>query len=223
MPRGEKWQSERSLIMDALNALDSVKPSRMRFGEDQLASTVPMWIRDYYRGALTVYAVLLGYTQVGFAYNARGSEMPSFLFCLDDIFEAFVRNTLREGLRAEKLSVVDGNKKDHQRPLFTDNKQFPTKPDTIIRRGKDTRAIGEVKYKPKIEEEDRYQVISHVVAARAPVGIWISPALSEDRSGMEYVGAIATGAKFYHYRLNIAADLDVASKDMVSAISKLVV
>lgn len=223
MPRGEKWEEEHSLIMDALNALDSVTLASMRFGDEALSSTVPMWLRDHYRGALTVYAVLLGYTQVGFSYDAQGSEMPSFLFCLDDIFEAFVRNTLREGLRSEKISVVDGNKHTHQRPLFKDNKQFPIKPDAIIRRGKDVLAIGEVKYKQKIEEEDRYQVISHVVATGAPVGIWISPALSEDEAGMTYIGAIATGAKFYHYRLNISSDLDAARASMVSAVSKLVV
>jgi len=223
MPHGEKWEEDRSLVMDALHALDSVPILSMRFGDEALSSTVPIWLRDHYRGALTVYAILLGYTQVGFSYDAQGSKMPSFLFCLDDIFEAFVRNSLREGLRSEKLSVVDGNKKAHQRPLFNDNKQFPIKPDAIIRRGKDVLAVAEVKYKHKITEEDRYQVISHVVATGAPVGLWISPALSEEKAGMTYVGAISTGAKFYHYRLDISSDLDVSRAAMVSAVSRIMV
>src|SRR5690606_21502506 len=95
------------------------------------------------------------------------------------------------------------------------------KPNFILKRGKDVLAIGETKYKQKLEEQDRYQVISHVVASGASIGIWISPAGAEDVSGMEYIGTIATGANFYHYRLNVSSDLDTACTQMASAVAKL--
>ncbi|QYO78338.1 5-methylcytosine restriction system specificity protein McrC [Devosia salina] len=221
IPRDQKWSIERRLFLEALNALYRVPAAPMRFGEQVLAEGVPRWIRDHYRGALTVYAMLLGYTQVGFGYDAQGSEMPSFLFSLDDIFESFVRNTLRDGLREAHISVVDGNKKKHQRPLFRDNKVFPIKPDAIMRRDKKVLGIGEVKYKPKIDESDRYQVISHAVSLEAPVAFWISPALSAAQAGMNYVGAISTGTKFHHYRLDISGDIDASRQDMVEKISAL--
>jgi 5-methylcytosine-specific restriction endonuclease McrBC regulatory subunit McrC len=220
-PRNEKWEDERRLIRDALNALESVYPRKMHAGEEAMAASVPIWIRDSYRGALTVYAVFLGFTSVGFSYNAQGSSMPSFLFKLDDIFESFVRNTLRKGLPDRRLSVVDGNKHVHQQALFRDNTRFRIKPDALIKRGNETLAIGEIKYKHEVKEEDRYQVISHVIASRSPIGIWISPALSGAESGMEYIGSVATDARFYHYRLNISSGLEEAKTDMISSISRL--
>lgn len=220
-PKGEKWQGERYLLRDTLDALGSIQPRRMQAGGEAEANSMPSWLSDFYRGALTVYAVLLGYTRIGFSYNAQGTEMPSFLFCLDDIFESFVRNTLREGFRDQRISVLDGNIPKHQQRLFKDNARFPIKPDAIIKRGNTTLCIGEVKYKPKIEEGDRYQVISHVLASDAPLGIWISPALSEAAAGLEYVGAIGTHAKFYHYRFNISSQMETSKNNIIAAIGGL--
>ncbi|TAK90556.1 MAG: hypothetical protein EPO06_08025 [Burkholderiaceae bacterium] len=220
MPRNDRWQNERRLLMGALNALHSVTPARMQFGDHALTTSLPIWVRDAYLGALTTYAVLLGFTKVGFSYEAQGSKMPSFLFSLDSIFESFVRNTFRIALREREIAVLDGNISRHQHPLFLDNKRFPIKPDLIFRKSNRVLGIGEIKYKSRIEETDRYQVISHVVALRAPVGVWISPALNND-AGMEYIGSIATGAKFYHYRLNIAGDLTSTGAAMVSEIASL--
>jgi 5-methylcytosine-specific restriction endonuclease McrBC regulatory subunit McrC len=221
MPRTDKWAFEHSLVRDALNALSSIKGQRMRPGDQAMADAAPIWIRDAYLGALRVYAVLLGFTSIGFSYSAQGSEMPSFLFSMDDIFESFVRNTLREGLRDQHISVADGNKPANRQWLFRDNARFPIKPDAIIRRGRQMLAIAETKYKNEIKEVDRYQVISHVLASGAPVGIWISPALSDATAGMEYIGTIATHAKFYHYRLNISSRLEEAKSDMIASISRL--
>ena len=221
-PRAEAWAAERRVLMDGLNTLHSVDARRMAPGEEALASTVPLWLRPDYRGALEVYALLLGYKKAGFSFEAHGSAMPSFLFSLDDIFESFVRNTLRNGLRGEGVSVVDGNKPRHQRPLFSDNRQFPIKPDMILKREQAVAGIGETKYKPKITEADRYQVIAHTVSTGAPVGVWISPAELDHQAGMTYVGALGGAAKFYHYRLNISGDLDAACADMVAQVAALV-
>lgn len=220
VPRTAAWDTERRLLLEALNALHRVPQTRMRFGDEHMADTVPQWTREYYRGALIVYSVLLGYTNIGFAYDAQGSEMPSFLFCLDNVFESFVRNSIRSSYRENKISVVDGNLPKNQRPLFQDNRVYPIKPDAIIRRKKQILAIAEVKYKPDIDEKDRYQVISHAVALGAPVAFWISPALTEREAGLTYVGTISTKTKFYHYRLNLSGDLDQAVELMTSKIIK---
>lgn len=222
VPRAVGWDADRRLLLEALNALHRVPRSKMRFGDEHMAATVPQWTRNYYRGALSVYSVLLGYTNVGFAYDAQGSEMPSFLFCLDDIFESFIRNSLRAGYRERKISVVDGNLTKNQRPLFRDNSVYPIKPDAIIRRKKQVVAIAEVKYKPDIEEKDRYQVISHAIALGTPIAFWISPALTEAEAGLNYVGSISTGTKFYHYRLNLDGDLDQAIERMIAKVSETV-
>lgn len=221
VPRDAKWTTERKLLLEALNALHRVKPKPMRFGDEALADTAPRWVREYYRGGLSVYAMLLGHTQIGFGYDAQGSEMPSFLFSLDDIFESYVRNTFRDALRDKKIAVLDGNKPKHHGKLFLDNNRYPTKPDMIFRKKKVVIGLGEVKYKPEIEEKDRYQVLSHVLAAGCKVGVWISPATAGKPGGLEYVGSVSTGAKFYHYEINIGGDLDTASAAMVQKITAL--
>jgi 5-methylcytosine-specific restriction endonuclease McrBC regulatory subunit McrC len=224
IPRGPRWKHEHDLLLDALNALHNVDAIRMQFGDQALTAALPTWARDSYYGALSVYAVLLGFTRIGFPFEPQGSMMPSFLFKLDDVFEDFVRNALRAAYRAIGISIVDGNISRNQGTLFRDSRRFRTKPDIIFRRDRKgpPSAIGEVKYKPRLEEADRYQVISHVVSESAPIGIWISPALSSDESGMEYVGSIATGAKFYHYRINIASNLKLACSEMARSISELI-
>lgn len=221
MPRGAQWREERMLLADALNALHRLVPENMEVGEQVLAWALPAWVRDAYYGALTVYAVLLGHTKIGFSYAAQGCKMPSFLFSLDDIFERFVRNTFRRALAGDGINVLDGNNPNHQRPLFSDNKKFPVKPDLIFRKRRGILALGEVKYKPKLDEGDRYQLISHVVAMGAPVGVWISPAIDGD-GGLEYVGAMANGALFYHYKMSIGGALDVSSIAMTQKIGRLI-
>lgn len=220
-PRDPKWMSERKLLLEALNALDRVSAGPMNLGDEALADTAPRWVRESYRGALSVYSMLLGYTQIGFGYDAQGSEMPSFLFALEDVFESYVRNVFRAALREEKIAVLDGNNPRHYGKLFLDNDRFITKPDLIFRKSKVVVGLAEVKYKPDIKEEDRYQVLSHVQAAGCKVGVWISPAPHGSAGGLEYIGSVSTGAKFYHYQLDIGGDLDAASAAMVEKIRPL--
>lgn len=220
IPRSSKWQPERRLIMEALNALHSVTPRQMHQGGQEQAKSLPIWLRDGYLGALTVYSLFLGFTNIGFPYTSTGSTMPSFLFSLDAIFESYIRNFFRIALGQQKIAVLDGNSPKNQSPLFTDNKRFPIKPDLVFKQSKGVLGVGEVKYKPKIDEGDRYQVISHVVALGSPLGIWISPAVNGD-AGLDYIGSIATGARFYHYKLDITGDLELSSLSMVKEISAL--
>ncbi len=221
IPRDPKWANERKLLLEALNALDRVRAVPMGFGQQTLSNTVPQWLRASYCGALNVYALLLGQSKLGFGYEAQGSEMPSFLFSLDTIFESFVRNVFREAFRVREIAVLDGNMPRHHGKLFLDNQQFETKPDLILRRKGAVLGLAEVKYKPKLGEGDRYQVISHVLAAGCNLGVWISPATAEDAPGLSYVGRMSTDAKFYHYRLDIGGDLDAASTKMVTEVAAL--
>jgi|SRR5665213_1570741 len=204
IPSTREWAAERALLLDALSVLEFNTALPMNPGEESLALTLVAWLRNPYYGALSIYAVMLGFTKIGFAYEPGGAVLPSFLFKLDDIFESFVRNTFRIKLRSRAISVLDGNSPKNHIPLFIDNRQYPTKPDVIFRREKKLIALAEVKYKPRIEESDRYQLISHVAASRAPLGVWVSPVLSGEATGLRYVGSVA-GAKFYHYTLDISA------------------
>ncbi|MGE7204801.1 5-methylcytosine restriction system specificity protein McrC [Sphingomonas sp. NPDC019816] len=221
IPRDPKWLTERKLLLEGLNSLHRVRSSAMLVGGEALANTVPRWLQDHYHGALSVYAMLLGYTDIGFGYEAQGSKMPSFLFSLDEVFESFVRNVFRTASRERKVAVLDGNNPKHHGRLFLDSNRFPTKPDLIFHRKKAVIGLAEVKYKPEIKEHDRYQLLSHVLAAQCKIGVWISPRTAGRAEGLEYIGSVATGAKFYHYQIDIGNDLDKASAAMIEQVTAL--
>ena len=215
---------EKSILKEALMVLDYVRSESFYPNDIGLCDDLPKWGQEFYFGALSVYSIFLGYRSIGFLYGEKGCKMPSFLFSLDTIFENFIRNSFRATLKSKKIAVLDGNNPKHQVPLFQDNKRFPIKPDLIYRFGKDREviAIGEVKYKPKIDESDRYQVISHAIALNSPFAFWISPA-TDDTGGMEYVGEISTGIKFYHYKINIYNNLIENTNKMVSEFLKIII
>ncbi|MFN9092326.1 MAG: 5-methylcytosine restriction system specificity protein McrC [Alphaproteobacteria bacterium] len=220
LPSRGEWLSEKAILLDALNTLSKVDTRLFRYGDQFTSDQLPKWLRLDYFGALSAYAIFLGHHDIGFHHEPVGSKLPSFLFSLDSIFESFVRNSLRLAFRDEQIAVSDGNLAQNQSSLFTDNKRFPVKPDMIFRHKKVILGIGEIKYKPRLDESDRYQLISHTLALQAPVGIWVSPALAEATS-IEYIGSVSGGIRFFHCRINIAGKLSESLVRMVSDIRRI--
>lgn len=220
IPHTKEWEEERLLIQIALDTLQRVN-EREPTGQDfYLDEGVSLRLRSNYEGLLRVYQLLLTGGGIAFTFEPSGKELPSFLFDLEDIFERFIRQTFIEALRDDKIAVLDGNK--HQGRLFEDSKVFPTKSDLIFRRGKkNVIGLGEVKYKPKIKESDRYQIISHVTAAKAPIGILFSPANDGESQRLDRLGRLATGALFFHYRVDIRGDIKKSQAQMVKDVSEL--
>ncbi|SFQ16643.1 McrC family protein [Tranquillimonas alkanivorans] len=220
IPATKEWEDERRLLQTAIETLRRVTAREPNEEEFYLHETVSLRLQRNYEGLLHVYQLLLTGGGIAFSFESSGSELPSFLFNLEDIFERFVRQTFVDALRKEKISVLDGNKR--QGKLFEDSKTYPIKPDIVFRRGKnDVIGLGEVKYKPKVKEADRYQIISHVTAARAPVGILISPTNNGESQRLDRLGRIATGAQFYHYRIDLGGDIRAAQDKMVKDIQSL--
>lgn len=221
-PRNKQFSEERMIILDALNALDQVPARDLEVGYDSELEKVPSWLLESYRGALMSYSILLGHRRIGFSYVPSGNRMPSFLFSLDTIFEDFIRNYLRKHFERKNIFILDGNVSSNYGSLFSDNKKYPVKPDLIFKnKMNEILCVGEVKYKPKIKEVDRYQLISHVISLSCPIGVWISPSKNEITT-LEYVGAISTGARFYHCRLSLSDSLNYSSDEMAAKIENLI-
>lgn len=221
VPRDKGWAIEKEIIKEACAVLDLVPKRHFLPGEQVAALSLPKWQQNNYLGALNIYSVLLGYTGIGFQFHPSGLSMPSFLLSMDDIFEKYIRNTIRLKLKGHGIRTLDGNVAKNQRPLFVDNQRFPTKPDLIFQLGKKVIGIGEVKYKPRIDESDRYQIISHSIALNAPINILISPAVNNQK-GMEYIGKINSGTKFYHYRFDLYQNLALSEEDLFNKLIELI-
>lgn len=219
LPTGASWEAERRIVRDALESLSFVKPRRPSITDFELAATVSLRLRTAYAGMLLTYKLLLTGGGVSFAYEKEGRELPSFLFNLETIFENFIRRTFQLALRQHHIRVTDGNKSPGS--LFVNNKSYPTKSDLLFSCERGAIAVGEVKYKPKIKETDRYQIISHVIAANAKIGILFSPAnLGEDQR-LVSLGQVSTGAKFYHYLLSIDGDILKNAERMIQHVYPL--
>jgi 5-methylcytosine-specific restriction enzyme subunit McrC len=221
MPKVNHWEADRRTLTDALGCLVAVKERDLAASDSAIPDNLPARARNAYAGALTSYAIFRGFSHIGFEYAPLGAQLPSFLFSLDAVFEAFVRNVLREGLRECGLSIADGNKFRHQRPLFNDNATYPVKPDMIFKADAAVVAVGEIKHKPKIDEHDRYQLISHTLALGSTLGLWVSPAATPEAEGLQYVGSFAGAAEFWHYRLNLTSNLESSVQRMVSELKRL--
>lgn len=221
IPKGKGWDFERSTLRDALNCLHAVRQIPMLIGADAVVNALPIWVRDSYLKALSVYGILLGHTNIGFSFEAVGCSSPTFLFSLDRVFEEFIRRSLMQRMSEMGVKVLDGNPSKNHFPLFSDCHTYPVKSDLIFRCDAQTVGIGEVKYKPRIEEADRYQLISHVMAHGAPVGLWVSPVLG-DQSSLDYVGGLKSGEKFYHYRISISGNLDEAVNLMSTSVAQVI-
>lgn len=221
IPTSLNFDEERFLLLDSLNTLDRIPYTPLPKNYQVSLSQIPSWIIDSYKNALKVYSIYLGHERIGFSYDPQGSSLPSFIFSLDTIFEDYIRNYLNKDLFPEEISVKDGNKHKNQKTLFTDNKKFLVKPDLIFQQKKKIIAVGEIKYKPKIDEKDRYQLISHVMAMRAPIGIWISPANGE-KTTIERVGSTTNGAEFYHCKISLSDNIELSSEEMAKKIKKII-
>ena len=189
-----------------------------------LDQSAPSRLREHYGGLLRVYQLLLAGGGIAFTFAPGGKALPSFLFNLEDIFERFVRQTFLSGLKDQRIAVLDGNKPQHFGRLFEDNRRYPTKTDLIFRStGRALLGLGEVKYKQRIKEVDRYQIISHVVAAKAPIGILFSPANEDESQRIERIGRVTTGADFYHYHVDIRGDIRAAQDQMINEVLAVLV
>ena len=214
VPRTEEWKEERVFLRLALDTLQRVskrEPGELDFDLDK---SVSPRVQHLYSGMLSTYQLLLTGGGIAFTFESGGRQLPSFLFKLEEIFERFVRETLTKGLCNSEVSVLDGNK--HHGYLFVDSKVYRTKTDLIFRRkSKEVIALGEVKYKPRLKEADRYQIISHVTAAKASIGILFTPANDQHSQQLELIGRLATGAKIYNYQIDIRGEIDASQTRLV--------
>ena len=220
IPPNDDWAQDRQLLQYALETLQRVQLSDTTSLIFNVDNAVPPRLRENYAGLIRVHHLLETGGGIAFWLETDGQELPSFLFNLEDIFERFIRQTLFGKLRGHDISVIDGNEKPGR--LFEDSKDYTTKPDIVLKgKNKELLGIGEVKYRPRLRAADRYQLISHVTAAKAPIGVLFCPANSGEAQELERIGRLSTGAVFYKYRVRLEKDIGVVQDKMIQDIEHL--
>jgi 5-methylcytosine-specific restriction enzyme subunit McrC len=139
-----------------------------------------------------------------------GATFDTFVVNLAELFESYLRNLIREHVAHvfPGCFVEDGNKRPVR--LFAQGQSNPVKPDIYVTRGGVTVALLDAKYKPRIKEEDRYELLAFCDALRIKKALLVSPGNASD-SGVTVLGTTQSGVELLH------AKIDLSSRDMMRA------
>lgn len=173
-------------------------------------------LRSYYLDLLDSCLIILGGSGVELIDPNGTRGMHSLVVNLEDSFESYVRAVLEAGSAGTDLKILNGNEEGRGK-FFKNNKKFETKPDFVINRLGDTQILGDAKYKPKISEADRYQLVAHSLAHGARKAFLIVPAADAGKSGAEFLGSIGVHTNIDVYQYGI----DLNSEDIYAEESKL--
>lgn len=218
------------VLAEGLRQLENIallSPSSLSQELRNVRSMVPSFRRDYGR-ALEQALEIIRHVDVSLNTAHNGLSLESYVISLDDVFEQYIRGILSELLECGfgRVATVDGNIKRHQKHLFTDNKRYQIKPDLIVKDGRGVRIIGDVKYKLKPKEEDRYQVITHSFSYQVQRAVLVYPKPpSEQKSGLQRLGLIGKGnpLEVFEYYFDLANDLDHEENALRQSFSSLLV
>jgi len=164
-------------------------------------------LRSYYQDILDVCFIVLAGSGLEVVEQSGERGMHSVLVDLEEAFEEYLRAVLADssGLRQKGVRVLNGNT-DGKQSLFSTTDRYEAKPDIVIRSDISVLTIGDAKYKTKLEEKDRYQLIAHAVSYGAPRAFLVTPATPQRAYGPEFVGAIGP-TKVFHYAVDLDGDL----------------
>ena len=183
-------------------------------------------LRHYYLDILDVCFIILQGSGVELVETSGRASLHSLVVNLEDAFEQYVRTILSGSseLQSSGIDVLDGNNEGIS-TLFHDNNRYAAKPDLVVKRLSAVSLLGDVKYKTKLTEADRYQLIAHSLSYGATTAFFVTPANNSAEVGPIYVGSIGTkdSIRVYHYRINLdASDLTLEENKFASWILGLV-
>lgn len=165
-------------------------------------------LRHYYADLVDIALIIVQQGSVDISSRIDGVSMSSFILNLEDTFEKYIRELMFRSviLNQEKIIVSDGNT-DARGKLFFDNLLYDAKPDFVIADASGRPIVGDAKYKLKVSEADRYQVITHSLAFDSHVAFIVIPSSDGCSSGAHLVGTVnrQRPISFYEYRFNLAS------------------
>lgn len=166
-------------------------------------------LRRYYLDVLDVCCIIIDGNGIELRGNEGANTLHSLVVNLEDAFEQYIREVLRGRFLSEnrEIPILDGNT-DGMSTLFFDGSTIPVKPDLIVGPKESAHVIGDVKYKTKLAENDRYQLISHSLSYGVKTAFVVSPALNRKDVGPVAVGSISRTdpIKIYHYRFDLESE-----------------
>lgn len=190
-----------------LTPLSLVDSSSVR--AEDVARLTPRLVRGlpkthrFYEAALWLCYLIATHSGVMMEQTGR-ARFETAIIDVASVFEAYIRQLCVESA-VEHLGgcrVVDGNR--FNVPLFCDTRKFPTQPDIYFKRGDRHVALADVKYKPRLSSEDRYEVLGFCEALQVDVAAFICPKFEEGPDTVIH-GTTAGGRRLHVVWIDLAA------------------
>lgn len=183
---------------------------------------IPM-VRHYYREVCNTCLFIIGNDSVSLKMQGTDIDLLSFVLNLEDLFEKFVRNVLQRSLSAPGLRVLDGNREGRSY-LFCDSRTMEVRPDIVIKGVSSTLLIADVKYKVKVNEGDRYQLIAHAYSAGVRRALFVLPSYEAGQSGLVRRGQILDkdGLEIFEYYMRLDTDIEAQEGALVNCVAGLI-
>ena len=182
-------------------------------------------LRHYYYDVLNTCLFIVANESISLKVRGTDVDLLSFVLNLEDMFERYVRNVLRDGLELNdtSLKVLDGNKEGRSY-LFIDSRAMEVKPDIVVRKNSKTALIADVKYKLKINEGDRYQLIAHAYSCGVKKALFVIPSFENAVDGLVRRGQMnnVDGIEIFEYYMRLDADVENQEKLLVESVASLV-
>ena len=168
-------------------------------------------LRHYYYSLARTCLFIVGNSSISLETRGEDVSLLSFILNLEELFEKYIRNVLKKNLPGTRpeIRVLDGNK-DCRTYLFSDSRIFEIRPDIVVTNLGKPSLIADVKYKPKITEADRYQIITHAYSMNAQRAILVVPSFGGNPSGLIRRGLVrdrSSGTEVFEYHFRLDEDL----------------
>jgi 5-methylcytosine-specific restriction enzyme subunit McrC len=147
-------------------------------------------------------------TKSGVVMEKTGrARFETVLIDVATVFESYVRKLCDDAAATDLggCRVCDGNKLPVS--LFADHTRFPTKPDIYFKRAGIAVALADMKYKPVLKSEDRYEILGFCEALKVDSAAFVCPRFNAE-GDVTLHGTTLGGRKIH------ILTLDLAAKDM---------
>lgn len=169
--------------------------------QDILEKSQIPFMRSYYNTILRTSLLIINQSSIDVQRFEEDIYLPSLIIKMSDVFEKYLFRVLKEGIRRKNVKVLNGNKAEGMKKLFSDNPTYITNPDIVIKKERMFPLVIDAKYRDQPRREDLNQIITYCLAYGSNNGLLICPKTSVS-SGEEYVGQIS-GVRIFTYYFNL--------------------
>jgi 5-methylcytosine-specific restriction endonuclease McrBC regulatory subunit McrC len=98
------------------------------------------------------------------------------------------------------------------------------RPDIVVRKHFKTVLIADVKYKLKINEHDRYQLIAHAYSCGVRRALFVIPSFENGIDGLVRRGQMCdnNGIEVYEYHMRLDSDIQTQEKLLSESVASLI-